>query len=95
MKNAIEKLLNDLKSQGISRRKIEQDMGYAPHYLDVALSKGGNEKLLIRLQAYQKEVLGKEISPQDTLSKIVSNQQAIIVMSAEILAELKKGGLIP
>ena len=51
----IEELILQLNSIGIDRRAIEADLDYSEFYLDQILSKGGNEKILKRLQKYHIE----------------------------------------
>ena len=51
----IEGLILQLNSIGIDRRAIEADLDYSEFYLDQILSKGGNEKILKRLQKYRIE----------------------------------------
>jgi hypothetical protein len=58
----METLLNYLKKLKHSRRMIEKALGYTPNYLDQALSKGGNEKVLNQLKSYKERVEGGDIS---------------------------------
>ena len=51
----IEELILQLNNIGIDRRAIEADLDYSEFYLDQILSKGGNEKILKRLQKYHIE----------------------------------------
>lgn len=48
-KKEIINVLEILKTYGLDRRKVEQQLGYKEFYLDQALSKGGNQKLLMHL----------------------------------------------
>lgn len=49
-------LLSQLKKVGFDRRQIEEKLHYSDKYLDQAISKGGNEKLLFALQELHKSV---------------------------------------
>ena len=66
-KKETQKLLDFLKSKGKDRRTIENDLGLAEKYLDQALAKGSNKKLVDRLQMYKEAILQKEIP--ETLGK--------------------------
>ena len=67
-KKEIENLLNALKNLGYDRRKIEQELGYGENYIDQALSRGGNKKLLNGLDRLQKSIL-QNATPVIPLSK--------------------------
>lgn len=55
-KELIKNQLEILKSLGKSRRDIEKDLNYQPKYLDQALAKGGNKRLLQSLKKYTSEI---------------------------------------
>ena len=55
-KEEIKKQLQLLKKSGIDRRKAEDQLGYAENYIDQALSKGGNLKLLNSLKVLSMNV---------------------------------------
>lgn len=59
-KPQIESLLKTLKSKGVDRGQIEEDLGYSENYIDQMLAKGGNKRFLTALQKY---VLQKAIPP--------------------------------
>lgn len=63
-KKDIEKLLVSLKKLGLDRRKVEKELNYADKYIDQALSKGGNSKLLNALT-----LLYQNISKSNTLQE--------------------------
>ena len=56
-KKDIIRLLNSLRDLGWDRRRIEKKLNYREKYLDQALSKGGNPKLLYALQELTKAIL--------------------------------------
>lgn len=51
----MQKLLISLKELGFDRRLIEKELDYGEGYLDQILSKGGNKKILGRLEKYYLE----------------------------------------
>jgi Mg2+ and Co2+ transporter CorA len=59
-KNDILELLHKLKLLGYERARIEADLDYSANYLDQILSKGGNKKIVSRLDRYYNEVLQKQ-----------------------------------
>lgn len=62
LKKEIEKLLELLSHSGFDRSKIEKELAYSENYIDQALSRGGNTKLLSRLKVLEKSLLRNTIS---------------------------------
>lgn len=62
-KKDIEKLLFDLKTNGIERDKIEKDLNYSDNYIDQTLSKGGNKRFFENLKSYAERMLQNPTYP--------------------------------
>lgn len=60
-KKEIEKLLDLLKSVGVTRGKIEADLDYSENYIDQILAKGGNAKFVSNLKRYSDSILQNAI----------------------------------
>ena len=54
VKQKIESILEELKKAGISRSKVEEDLGYSPNYITQSLSREGepNLRILRALELY-------------------------------------------
>lgn len=75
-KKEIEKLLNDLKSKGIDREKVEKDIGMSKNYIDQALSRGGNKSFFMKIQAYFKTQNfdeGTDLTDQASMKVVIAN----------------------
>lgn len=81
------KLLEDLKILGFDRRTIEKEMKYNDGYLDQAISRGGNNKLLVRLKQFH---LDKSKSNDAILEKMSESGKEIGELKVKYLALLSK-----
>jgi hypothetical protein len=75
-KKQILDLLDLLKSAGISRSKIEEELHYSENYIDQLLTKGGNDRFYQALKRYKEAVFEsiakdnidvKDITPSEGL----------------------------
>lgn len=59
-KEELKKVLEDLETLGLTRRKIELELGYSENYLDQQVSRGkSNKKLLTALDKLKQQLLEK------------------------------------
>jgi hypothetical protein len=92
-KEEILKLLDSLKEMGFDRRQIEQELDYRSEYLDQIISKGGNKKILGRLQKFYLE---KSNTNDSIIQKISDVGQEIGELKIKYLAlEAKFNILLP
>lgn len=91
-KEEIQKLLNSLKELGFDRRHIEKELDYRAEYLDQILAKGGNKKIVSRLERYYLE----KSKDESILKKISEAGKEIGELKAKCLElEAKFNVLIP
>lgn len=73
LKQEIENELDDLKSKGYTRDKIEEELGYSENYIDQQLSKGGNNRFLNAIKGLNGRVLQKAIQPEVFTDRSLNN----------------------
>lgn len=74
IRKQIEKILDDLKSAGYSRRDIEKELTKSENYIDQILSKGGNNKFLNELKRFKKSLQNDKSS----INRIVAENKVLI-----------------
>jgi hypothetical protein len=105
-KKDIEELIIKLNNRGIDRRAIEADLDYSEFYLDQIISKGGNGKVLKRLQKYYIEKsnmvqepdipLEKEDHPQNdsqrekSLHALIESNKTLVETNRDLTGMLKQ-----
>lgn len=104
IKKETERLLSDLKNLGIGRKEIEEEFGYSPNYISQALSKGGNEKLLLNLKKMlqnarpgsKPSLPGDALNRERALIKVLFHRvvkleaQRLGLSEGEVMAEMEK-----
>ncbi|RYY50461.1 MAG: S24 family peptidase [Chitinophagaceae bacterium] len=76
------KLLEQLKTLGWSRRRIEEELGYSDKYIDQALSKGGNERLATSLKQLYERLRGLQKTILE--DNIVSEPESYLVTRRDL-----------
>ena len=85
-KKEIEKILEILDAKGVKRDKIEKDLVYSENYIDQVLSKGGNRRILKKLQTYLEE---KQYAlPKDGLADDRATIQMLILEVAKLKSKI-------
>lgn len=92
-KEEIQKLLLDLKTEGIDRREIENQLGYSAFYIDQAISKGGNQKLLNSLKLLYLRRSGKSVSREK--SNVEEKQESYTFKRSQLKNEAVKKNTVP
>ncbi len=87
-KKQLLEIIENLKNIGFSRRDIEAEVGYKNKYLDQILSKGGNDKVIKRLNDFYKEKMNERTSKVD-LNQALSEMLARIQRLEDIVSVLK------
>lgn len=81
IKENIEKLLIELKNNGIDRRRIETDLDLSENYIDQALSRGGNKKLYNRIKQYSES--------QNVIDNYTLEDRAMVKVLVKEMLKLK------
>lgn len=86
-KKEMENALSHLESKGFDRRTIEKKLGYAENYIDQALSKGGNAKVIKKLQALAEGPSPLDVDMGIAMRKTQAICEIILSTAGEILAK--------
>lgn len=74
-KEDIKKVLQDLKSLGYDRRRVEKELRYSEKTIDQSLSRGGNEKMLDALKTLLVKVkAGDNIKTNEDVAQLATVQ---------------------
>lgn len=88
-KKEIQKQLETLKSLGRNRREVETDLGYKVFYLDQAVSKGGNDKLLTALKNHIKLLKSLNVDKSNIHNEVDDRDAALAYAKKDPLNKLK------
>jgi len=80
--------LDLLKKMGKSRSDIETDLNYAKNYINVALSRGGNEKLFQTLNFYRENLEDHQNVASEDPAKYVT-QQELVDLQKQVISDLR------
>jgi hypothetical protein len=91
IKKEIESLLEDLKNLNWGRKEIEREFEYNPNYISQALSRGGNQKLLLNLRKLKAHLVNdkdKVVKPAPAGDKL-NRERALLKVLLHEVARLK------
>jgi hypothetical protein len=90
IKKEIELLLKDLQNLNWGRKEIEAEFEYNPNYISQALSRGGNQKLLVNLRKLKNRLQDEQkIKKPAPAGDKINRERALIKVLLHEVARLK------